>query len=498
MTISFTRYVDITSGVGGESQVSGRKFIGRLFTTNELLPPQTIVEFSNLDEVGSYFGTSSEEYTRAAFYFGWVSKSFTKAQSISYARWVDVATAPKIFGAVEAQLLATYTAIADGSLGLTIGVDVNVFTGLDFTLDASLSDVATTIQTAINLAAGAQWTGAVVTWEALGGYFKFVGGDAVDAVITVQEGVVGTPIAATLGWLAGATLSNGSLAESITDTLQDSYAASNNYGTFLFIPSLSIAQITEAAVWNSGLNVRSMYTVPVTIANEAAYRAALQNYGGVEITVSEIAGQYPEQAPMMIFAATNYEADNSVQNYMYQQFALTASVSDDTVANTLDADRINYYGITQQAGSGISFYQTGVLQGLAEDPQFMNIYANEMWLKDAMGVVVMNLQLAVTQIPANNVGALQISTVLSEPIQQALSNGTIEPGKTFNAVQKEFINNITNDPNAFQQVQTLGYWLSVVIESFVEATVTKYKAVYTLIYSKDDVVSKVEGSHILV
>lgn len=497
MTISFTRYIDITSGVGAANTITGRQFIGRLYTTNELLPPQSIIEFNSAAEVGNYFGLESEEYSRAVFYFGWISKNITSPQKISFVRWVNVATAPKIFGAAKTQDLAFYQATSDCTFGLTIGAQVFTYT-VDTTTAASLSDVATLMQAQVNLSAGAQFTGAVITWEATESYFKFVGGLAADVEISVQEGTVGTPIADILGWQAGATFSKGSLTETITETLENSYNASNNYGTFLFIPALTLDQITEAAVWNDGKNITSMYTVPVTLANEATYRAALENYGGVAITVSEEAGEYPEQAPMMIFAATDYSKENSVQNYMYQEFALTASVSDDTTANTLDNDLINYYGVTQEGGNYKAFYQRGKLQGLDTSPSGINVYANEMWLKDSIGVGIINLLLALPQVAANNVGASQVKSVIDDSVQLSLVNGTIEAGKTLTNIQRAFITEITKDDQAYIQVQNLGYWLRVVIEQNEVGPSIEYKAVYTLIYSKDDVINKVVGQHVLI
>ena len=498
MTISFQRYIDITSSVGATGGAVGRQFIGRLFTTNELLPPKTLIQFNNAEQVGDYFGTSSEEYARAVFYFGWISKNITTPQAISYARWVDVASPPIIFGAVKTQSLATYQAIADGSLSITIEGDTQDFTGLDFTTALSLADVALVIQNAIQAVGTPAWATATVTWEATDGYFKFVGGNPVPSTISVAEGVVGTPIADTLGWLIGATLSNGAAVETITETLEESWNASNNFGTFLFIPSLTLDEIVEAAQWTSQQNIRVMYTVPVALADAASYRTALASYDGVEITLSETAGEYPEQAPMMIFAATNYGSENSVQNFMFQQFDLTPSVSDDATADLLDSLLINYYGVTQQAGQQIAFYQRGKLQGQQNSPSDINVYANEIWLKDSAGVALMNLFLAFAQIPANAAGATQCQTVLTSVIQKALLNGTIEAGKNLTDLQKLYIGQVTNDPDAYQQVQTLGYWLNCVIETTTVGSSVEYKLVYVLVYSKDDVIRKAEGTHILI
>jgi hypothetical protein len=96
--ISSSRYVNIVSGVGANSVIPARQLIGRLFTDNALLPPQSYKQFSSAAEVGAYFGLSSNEYLRALFYFTWVSKNITQANLISFARWVDEAVAGVIYG----------------------------------------------------------------------------------------------------------------------------------------------------------------------------------------------------------------------------------------------------------------------------------------------------------------------------------------------------------------------------------------------------------------
>ena len=96
-SISITRYVDITSGVGAGAVVPTRDLVGRLFTGNILIPPQSFISFFDAAAVGSYFGTGSEEYARAVFYFSFISKSVTQPGYIQFARWVNSAAAPRIF-----------------------------------------------------------------------------------------------------------------------------------------------------------------------------------------------------------------------------------------------------------------------------------------------------------------------------------------------------------------------------------------------------------------
>ncbi len=501
MTISITRYVDITSGVAGANQIPDRKLIGRLFTTNPLVPTDSVINFTSADEVGEYFGTSSDEYKRAVFYFGWISKNRTRAQSIDYARWADTDVAPRIYGNSQEQLLATWTAITTGSLGITIGADVNTFTSLDFSSAASLAAVAGILQTAIRTKTGTQWTAATVTYDATRQSFNFVGGDptAANATISVQQGVGGTPIGNILGWLSGPTLilSNGSLEQSITEVLTDSSNSSNNFATFLFMPTLTIDEITEAAEWNNAQNVLYAYCIPVSSANASSYSAALIDIGGCQLTLNNLSTEYPEQVMMMILAATDYTSNNAAQNYMFQIFDLTPTVTSDSSADLYDGLRINYYGSTQESGQIVNFYQRGFMMGLPTDPLLQNVYANEIWFKSAMSTALMNLLLALNQIPANNIGRGQILNSMQSVINQAINNGTISVGKTLTPTQITDITEITDDPTAWYDVQNQGYWVDCVIRPD-DNDPYQYIADYTLVYSKDDVINKIIGQQVLV
>lgn len=74
MSIPITRYVNITSGVGGIDSVAQRSLVLRVFTSNSLVPVQTFVSFTSPLAVGNYFGTGSEEYLRAVFIFHFLVK----------------------------------------------------------------------------------------------------------------------------------------------------------------------------------------------------------------------------------------------------------------------------------------------------------------------------------------------------------------------------------------------------------------------------------------
>ena len=588
VSISITRYVNVNSQVGGAAAALTRDLIARLFTSYNGLSPDAFLQFSSAADVGSFFGTSSEEYYRALFYFNWTSKNLESPDAIQFARWVTDNTAPKIYSIPsQTQTLADWQAISAGSFGITIDGDSQTFSGLDFTAAASLNDVSDLIQSEIQLVGGAAWATATVVYDSTTEGFIFTGGDAVASTITVQPALSGDDISGInlLGWypqatypnnifnsalyLTGANWVNGQIAESITDVLTTSTALSNNFGSFLFLNNLELdqAQVVEAATWNQAQNVQFLYSIPVVSANISGWSTALANIGGCSLTYAQtpltatatlaadseiITGlvdatttytvgqyvtgigipygttifsitddttivlnnlattsgaqtltfwiaQYPEMAPTMIEASTNYSKENSVQNYMFQIFPLlNPTVFDTSTANAYDALSINYYGQTQNAGTPINFYQRGLMQGTATSPLDQNTYVNELWLKDQIIVAFMNLLLGVNQLPANSQGKGLALLTLQGVINQALKNGVISVGKTLTSLQIEYINNVTGTNTAWYQVQNSGYWVDANVTEIPDVLPTQYQISYTLIYSKDDVIRKVSGQDILI
>lgn len=501
MAISFKRYVDITSGVGGGVGVRLRDLILRLFTTSTLVPEKTVIEMDNATDVGSYFGLTSPEYLRAVFYFGFVSKLITAPKKISFSRWADVAAAARIYGKAAAYAVAQFTGVTTGSFKLTLGAYTADLTGLNFSSATTLSQVASTLQTAIRAvsAGGTAWTSATVTYNATTQRFELVGGLVGACPVAVAAAASGTPIASLLGWDSTGVFSPGVDAQEPLAAFVAGVQVSDNFGSFAFTSTLSATQVAAVATQNDSYNVKFMYTLGIAAADAASYYAALSGLSGVCTTLSPLATEYPELLPSAILAATAYSRRNSVQNYMFQQATLTPSVQTDADANAMDASRVNYYGRTQTAGQYLDFYQRGVMMGLATDPTDMNTYANEMWFKDAAGAAIMSLLLSAARVPANSTGRGQLLAIIQSVIEQATFNGTISIGKPLTTVQKLYIGNLTGDENAWQQVYRLGYWVDCALQSYVtQDGRTEWKAVYTLIYSKDDAIRKVEGSHVLI
>lgn len=502
MAISQNRYVDITSSVAGGAAVQERELIARLFTQNDRVPKNSILEFATADLVKNYFGETSGEYDRALFYFSRVSKNFTTPKKISFSRWVENLSAPKIYGGTPISTLAQLQEISDGSLRIILdGANID-FASIDLSGAASLADVADVLQTAIRTNADPQLATATVVYDAIRGAFDFAGAVAEAATISADTSGVGTDLTILVGWrgVANVIYSDGAEAETPLAAVTRSAETSNNFASFLFLSDLTLDQITAVSDWNNSKNNEFLYSVQLpAVADAQSYFNALNAFSGTALTLSPTADEFPELAPGMIAATTDYNRSNSVQNYMFQIFdGLTATVTTNELANTLDALRINYIGQTQSAGQNLSFFQRGFLMGGATAAKNMNTYVNEIWLKSAIVTIVLETFLNLNRISANEQGRAQVRAVLQTVINNAINNGSISVQGVINTTQRAVIEQITGDAEAWRTVQNQGYFLSVTITSQVVNDVTEFKINYTLIYKKDDVIRKIEGQDILI
>lgn len=505
--ISQSRYIRIVSGVGAGAAVAERQLIMRIITQNTTLPPGVVAEFSTPDAVGAYFGIASEEYQRALAYFSFISKSINSPALISFARWVDQAIPPMIVGDALEKTVSQFASISAGTLKLMVGATPINLSNIDVSGKADLTAVGAAVQAAIRLNADPQLTGAVVSYNTNTNQFVLTGTVAGSGAITCLNDPSASDIGKLLGWsTAGATNVAGQAGDSPDAAIMRSADISNNFGSFVFAtPKVAFTddQIVAIAAWNDAQNNLYMYSVGVPVATAQALYDRVKGYSGLALNwlSATVKNDFVEQSPCEILAATDYSRVNSTQNYMFYQFPnRTVTVQDDNTADMADAIRLNYIGVTQSAGQPLAFYQRGLLCGGSQAAVDMNIYANEMWLKSAITTQILSLFLNLPTIPANTIGEAMILGALMSVVTRGKDNGTISAGKNLTETQKQYINRLSGDPLAWRQVSTLGFWIDISFESYVNNNtgLTEWKAKYMLIYSKDDAIRLVEGNDVMI
>lgn len=496
MAIKITRYVDIISSVSGASSVAQRKLDHRRFTSDPRVPVGSILELGSGD-ADDFFGSTSDEAVFARQYFGYVSPAPASApRALQFAAYAPAGRVPAVYSASPATL-AELTAVSAGSLNITLGANTNTIAAINLSAALSFADVATALQTAVRTGTGAQFTAATVTYDVGRAQFIISGGVVGDAAVSV--GV--TPLSTLLGLNdPQAILSPGVAAQNPLDAFQAAEDASDSFGSASFGESITDAEAKAVAQYVAGENVKYQFYVSVTPATYTATVAALSGIQSTGIILNGTAGEYKEAIPAAIMSATDYERRNATVNYMYRQVGgFAADVTTDALANIYDTARVNYYGQTASAGQNISFFQRGFLLGGATAPVDMSVHANEQWLKAYLTAALLSLQLSLNKIPANNEGRSYVLAQVIDGVNKAKFNGTIIIDKVLTTAQKIAVTQLSGDPDAWRDVQSKGFWADVaIVQSVPVSGVTEYTAKYTLVYSKGDVVRKVEGSHNLI
>lgn len=485
MAISQSKYINIVSSLGGGVSVNQRELIGRVFTSNYLVPTETVIEFGGgkttaLKLIGEYFGLTSAEYDFANRYFDFTTAANTQPQKISFARYVNEATSANLISGKDLKL-ATLQAITAGTLNITVGESLVELTDINLSSATSFADVATLLTTAFDGSVDS------VIYDSENG--RFVIADA--SSLSYATGTVATVMKLTEG---EAILSQASVAKTPLETISENVEISNNFFSFCFLDTLSTADITAIAQWGNNQNVKYMFSVGVTTSNYSAVQSAVKDYDGVALTLDKNA-EHAEFIPMCAFAAVDYNKPNSILDVFFKKFDVKPSVVKDSERFVYDPLLINYYGTTQMAGQPISFYQNGVLQGSIPS---MTVYANEAWLKDSFITNVLNLRMALDSLPANSTGVSLVMSALMDTVNKALTNGVVLAGKELDATQKAYITTITGDEDGWIAVQNSGYRLSAEVEKYTEYGIEKYKISFLFIYSKGDTINYVDGRDILI
>lgn len=508
MSIPQLKYVAITSAAANTAEAPYKELIARVFTTNPLFAANTVYEFNLPENVADFAGSLSAEAKFASEYFGWISKRAQKAAKISFMRYSFEALAPYMYSTKDLTPIETFAAITNGSMVVNLGGTSYSLTGIDLSSATTYADVASALQTAIreNTTGGDLWTSATVTYNATNTSFQLTGGVAgANEINYATTTGTGSDLSGLIGWntASAPVISVGTAAQTVTDALNKSIDLSTNFLTFGFLsPSDAYSNLDEIGAWVQAQNFNYRFCFDLSSGNYADGIAVAKEYDGMTAHYNinyGISGLNPAWIMSAILpATTNYNAPNGVKNYMFQEFpAQPVSVglnNDGTLYQTLDNNCINYNGQTQKSGKLIAFYQNG----FNADGTDSAIFDNEAWLKDHIATDVLNAFLALDFISADRDGKAIITGILEDNASLALNNHVFAHGAELDNNQKAYITQLTGDENAWLDIQNNGYKFYVDLSVQSQGNTQIHVAEYTLIYAKNNVIRKVEGTNILV
>lgn len=463
MSLLASRVVQMTPRVisGGANDLETN---GLLLTQSALLPAgQPAMAFSSAAAVSALFGPEAEETLFAQQYFLGVNNQQAAPSALVIGRRISEAAAAWIRGAEISTTLTALKAISDGSLTITVDGSVQNVSSIDLSGASSLSDVAQTVATAI--------TGVTGTYDSNTNTFTFTSSTtgAESTISYATAGTGGTDLSSLLGLTqaAGAVLSQGAAAMTEAQNLGAICAVTQNWVGFTTLWEAELEEIQAYAAWADTYDDYVYFPW----SNDPNLESTLTASSS---PLAQIVNQYDVVAPIycadwhlsaMAMACGASIAWTRTQG-MKTWFAKSASgispnVTDESVADALEANRINFLGQYATRNSQFQFFNRGTLSSSTYG--FVDVLYGSIYLRSAIQTSCMNGFKNLNRVPYNARGEALICAWCQDPINRCLENGVIDTGLELNASQQAQIMQEAGEygTTAVQAITSKGYWLKV-------------------------------------
>jgi len=418
--------VNLTPGGAAAQNTSQLLILGSSATID---PTERYRVYNGLSEVATDFGTTAPEYLAALLWF----EQLPQPTSLLIGRWVQSASPAYLRGGelpAADQLIATWNAITNGSLHVSVGGTVTSLTAMNFSGATNLNGVASIIQTALTGASVA----ATIVWNASFQRFELTstatGAGATVGFVTAGTG--GTDISALTCMTAalGAYTAQGAVAETALAavTLFDS-----NYGQIWYAvtvlgsvdaDTLAIAPYIEGSENRHffGVTTQEAAVLNSTDTTSIPY---LLNQAGYRHTATQYSSSNPYAVVSMLarILTTDYTANNSVITLMYKQEpGIVAENMNVSQISALEAKNCNVFVAYNN--------NTAIIEpGLCASGDFIDtVIGTDALALDIQSDVYNFLYTSPTKIPQTDAGNHSIVNVISARLSAYVNNGLLAPG----------------------------------------------------------------------
>ncbi len=455
MAIDISTYLPVNSTV--ESVLSNTKvFAGLGLTANARIPSTTpVLKFTSLAAVGTYFGSSSNEYTAANKYFKTSTTALATPAYIYFGKYVVAATSPYLKSQPltnPTTMLATLKTITTGQITVSVNGTTYPTSAIDLSAATSLSNACSLLTTAITTANAALATAVfTITYDSTFNQFvAAITGTGVTKTMSYFSSTGSPAIATTMGFTlaTGAILNQGqdALSASANLDLLLAYGFTDQY-SIAFVDTMS-SQLTDAielavSAWVDGQNTpadrfnffcwnndASLEVVPDTTSIE--YQINQEGYNSSSI-FDEVLLNTSDRAfaAMGIFASVDLSQPNSALTLAFKtQTGLATSVSSTAIAEILDTKGVNYYGNIGISGSTdqVNWFYGGYTTGKWT---YIDNQVAQIWIAFRFQVSLANLFSAIPQVPNDPDGYGLIRSALTDEANGFITSGIIATGVVF-------------------------------------------------------------------
>lgn len=472
MTIPASRIVNVNPGVvstGGNSLAMNGLFL----TENVQMPTDTVLSFASTAAVSKFFGPSSAEAALAAIYFAGFDKSTIKPGAMLFAAY-NAAARPAFLqsGSLAAITLAQLQAFAAGVLSVTINGSLKTSASIDLSAATSFTDAASRIQ------AGFTSPGFTVAWNAVESAFVFT--STLTGTAATLTFASGSSLATSLKLtqVTGAFLSQGAAGDTPATAMANVIANSQNWAAFTTVFEPSLTDKEGLAAWAAAQNSRYLYVawdsdVNASVSGNTTCFGAVakaNEYNGV-MAVSGDPALATAQGTTLAALALNLgtfvlgaiasidftKANGRTTVAFLTSSVISATCANDDAAQALLANGYSFYGSYATANQGFIFLYNGQMPG---EWLWADSFVNQIYLNSQFQLALMSLLTQVGDVSYTPSGYGLIRAAMQDPINAALSFGSIRTGVTLSAAQIAEVNQAAGI-DAASVIQTEGYYLQI-------------------------------------
>jgi len=438
-------------GLGGDSLGANAVFL----TNDTRMPINTVQPFTSAEAVGVFFGYSSNEYRAASRYFAGFDTASIRPSLLYFAQFnVEDVAAYCRGGAITLEGLTalttgTLTATVDGAAVTSGTIDLTAVTTFDGALTIINAGFAGDLVATFDTNASAfvftsTTTGATST-------ITFIAGTlSAGLKMTSQTGAVisqgADPLAAN-EFMDNLVLLNQNWI-TLTSIQQYTTTAEGSGRCAQFMAWAAAKERYVYVGWSTTIAAAIDFT---TYADSLNAGFCMSHYGADSDIAAAFCG---------MVAAINFDAENGTIVFANKyQSGLEPSIFDGTTFDELKAARVNFYARMGLDNSQENVYIDGSMA--SGDWRWADSAINQIFFMSQLQKAQFYLLRAANKIPFNAYGATLTHSANLDPINQALTNGTIQSGITLSEAQKAEINSIVGTQYgaaAVAQLESIGWY----------------------------------------
>lgn len=415
----------VLSGGGSALDLSG------LFLTNDgAVPIGTVKTFSNQTDVANFFGSTSNEALMATSYFaGFDNKTKTPGQ-ILFAQYPAANVGAYLRGGSLASMTLAQLKALSGTLIATVDGTVKTSSSINLSAATSFSNAATIIAAAFT-------GGPNVTWDSQRAAFVLTSTTTgASSSITAATGTLSASLLLTIA--LGAVTSQGAVAGVPATNMGAIKAITQNWASFTTVFEPVTADKVLFSTWANAQNNRFAYVgwdtdAQAIVQNSTTCWGALVKAATLSGTIAVYKDPLHAAFVVGAIASIDFTRTNGRITLAFKsQSGLTASVTDQTTGDTLNANGYNFYGAYATANQPFTFLYNGQISGPFN---WIDPYVNQIWLTNAFQLAMMVLLTNTPSVPYNAAGYALIDAACMDPIIAALNFGAIRPGVPLSTLQ---------------------------------------------------------------